>query len=126
VHDAINYKTAGMATYEYVNSKVANASPIPAQDANSSTLYLRKWGRYLISVYGYTAQRGTGYATLLGPGVKDSNGNWLKKLPNKKINWHDGQAPQSATMVVQITSGTGTVTGHCDGGVLYMSAIELQ
>lgn len=81
--------------------------------------------RYLVSVYGITANRGTSNATLQSVRVTNSAGATLAATPAKYINWPDGNPPQSATFVVT-GPADGIIRGYTDyGSALQMWAVGL-
>lgn len=83
--------------------------------------------RYLVCVYGITANRGNDGNTLYYCYVADcSSGSWLAYTPAVNINWPDGSAPQSACFVITAPSG-GCVNGYTDNGLaLHMTAVQLD
>ena len=82
-------------------------------------------GRYLVSVYGITAYRGNEGATLTGVRVLNGSGAVLAQTPSRYINWHDGSAPQSASLIV-IAPANGYIRAVTDGGeAMYMAAVRL-
>ncbi|WP_305910566.1 hypothetical protein Q9L42_020640 (plasmid) [Methylomarinum sp. Ch1-1] len=79
--------------------------------------------RYLVSVYGLTANRGKSGATLRPVQIKDSWGRVIGATGSAYINWHDGNAPQSANLIIRAPSN-GVVYGYTDIGRAYnMTAI---
>jgi len=85
---------------------------------------------YLVTPYGVTTNRGNGIATLLGVIVRNGlvvgAGTLLAQTgSNININWHDGQAPIAAGLIV-VTTGT-TINATVDGlSARYMSAVQLD
>ena len=86
--------------------------------------------KYLITPYGVTTNRGNGIATLLGVIVRNGTtvgiGTLLAQTGSSiNINWHDGQAPIAAGLIV-VTTGT-SINATCDGlAARYISAIQLD
>lgn len=80
--------------------------------------------KYLVSVYGITAYRTNNDATLLPVQVRNSGGGIIGTTGGGVwINWHDGSAPQSGTMMIYAPAD-GVVYGYTDGGnAYYMTAI---
>ncbi|ART61495.1 hypothetical protein CBP36_21245 (plasmid) [Acidovorax carolinensis] len=85
---------------------------------------LKPGKKYLVSVYGVTEYRTNNDATMLPVQVRNSWGGVIGQSgPGVWINWHDGNAPQSATMMIYAPPD-GVVYGFTDrGAALYMSAI---
>ena len=85
---------------------------------------------YLVNIYGVTTNRGNGLATLVGVicrnGTTVGIGTLLAQTGSSiNINWHDGQAPCSAGLIV-VTTGT-SINGTTDNqAARYMSAIQLD
>jgi len=81
--------------------------------------------RYLVAVYGITADKTTGGAYLEPVRIRDSQGNVLVETQGLWINWHDGNAPQSAVFVI-VAPPDGVIYGYTDNGpALNMWAVEL-
>ncbi len=86
--------------------------------------------KYLVTPYGVTTNRGNDLATLLGVIVRNGlvvgAGTLLAQTgSNININWHDGQAPIAAGLIV-VTTGT-TINATVDGlSARYMSAVQLD
>lgn len=85
---------------------------------------LKPGKKYLVSVYGITANRTKNDATLLPVQVRNSWGGVIGQSgPGLWINWHDGSAPQSATIMIYAPPD-GVVYGFTDiGPAYYMTAI---
>jgi len=83
--------------------------------------------KYLVSVYGTTKNRGTGNQTLNGIKIYKSGGVFLlASTPDILINWHDGSAPQSATLLITAPSN-GSIYGKTDSGLAKkITAIQLN
>lgn len=81
--------------------------------------------KYLVHVYGITTNKGNNVVTLNPIGVKDCVGGTLSQTPSIFINWHDGQAPQSASFIIDAPA-SGCISGFADGPVLYMNAVSLN
>lgn len=85
---------------------------------------------YLVNIYGVTTNRGNGIATLVGVvcrnGAVVGVGTILEQTGSSiNINWHDGQAPCSAGLIVTTTSTS--INGTTDNqSARYMSAIQLD
>jgi hypothetical protein len=85
---------------------------------------------YLVTPYGVTTNRGNDLATLLGVIVRNGTtvgaGTLLAQTgSNININWHDGQAPICAGLIV-VTTGT-SINATVDGlTARYMSAVQLD
>lgn len=123
---AIEQQTSQLADRSWVTTQINNrVTEVIGIQSASSSLTLTPYRKYMVSLYGYTTNRGNGGRTLHGPGIKNSSGVWLAKIPNTYINWHDGSAPQSGTMIITAPSD-GKITGHLDGGVTYICAIQLN
>ena len=86
--------------------------------------------KYLITPYGVTTNRGNGIATLLGVVVRNGTTVGLGTLlaqtgTSININWHDGQAPIAAGLIVT-TTGT-SINATCDGlAARFISAVQLD
>ena len=86
--------------------------------------------KYLITPYGVTTNRGNGIATLLGVVVRNGTtvgiGTLLAQTGTSiNINWHDGQAPIAAGLIV-VTTGT-SINATCDGlAARFISAVQLD
>ena len=86
--------------------------------------------KYLVTPYGVTTNRGNDLATLLGVIVRNGTtigvGTLLAQTgSNININWHDGQAPIAAGLIV-VTTGT-SINATVDGlSARYMSAVQLD
>jgi hypothetical protein len=86
--------------------------------------------KYLITPYGVTTNRGNGIATLLGVVVRNGTTVGLGTLlaqtgTSININWHDGQAPIAAGLIV-VTTGT-SINATCDGlAARFISAVQLD
>ncbi len=86
--------------------------------------------KYLVTPYGVTTNRGNGIATLLGVVVRNGTligiGTLLAQTGTSiNINWHDGQAPIAAGLIV-VTTGT-SINATCDGlAARFISAVQLD
>jgi hypothetical protein len=105
-------------------ANAVNNSALATSYVQSSSMNLDPGGKYMVSVYGVTTDRGTGGQTLGAIGLKNSSGSVLTSTPSVWINWHDGSAPQSAVFFVTVPSD-GKVVGYCDGSVKFMSALKV-
>jgi len=100
--------------------------------ANSSLLTgMTAGAHYLVSVYGVTRDRGTGGTTLGRVRLERTDGGLITQTPTATINWHDGQAPQSATFGItapangQIRAWTDYRSSVDRNGALMITAIRL-
>ena len=59
---------------------------------------------YLVSVYGTVRNAGNDNATLGSVRIETTSGAVIQQTGTQTINWHDGQAPQSATFVFTATT----------------------
>jgi hypothetical protein len=82
--------------------------------------------KYLVCVYGVTANRGNDTATMLPVGVRNCQGATLASVPSISVNWPDGNAPQSHCFVITAPSD-GCVQGFTDNGnAMYMTVVQLD
>jgi len=82
--------------------------------------------KYLVSVYGITANRGQGGATLLPVEVKSCSGTVLATTGSYSVNWVDGNAPQTASFVITAPS-SGCIQGFTDiGQAKHMMVVQLE
>ena len=83
--------------------------------------------KYIVDVYGITVNRGEDNEMLNPIGVRECGGGAiLDQAPQQLINWHDGNAPQSASFVVDAPA-SGCIEGYVDSGdPLYMNAVSIS
>ena len=104
----------------------SNESVIKSFSGTSSISGLTGGKKYLVSVYGITANRGTKNHTLNGVRVYNSSGGIIAATPSRYVNWADGSSAQSATLLVTAPSN-GYIRGLTDAGnALTMVAIQLN
>ncbi len=102
-----------------------NISQCHSKSNNSDVLSgLLAGETYMVSVYGITENRGDN--NLQSITVSDCDGNVLQSTPSQVINWHDGQAPHSTTMAVEVPAD-GCIRAETDmGPALAMTATQAQ
>lgn len=72
--------------------------------------------RYVVHLYGIAENRGSGYGIYLYPiRITDTSGNWLAATQGGGINWPDGNAPHSGSLVITAPSN-GIIYGYTDAG----------
>jgi hypothetical protein len=110
-------------------------SGLPTFTGTSTLTGLTAGKKYLVHVYGTTRSAGNDTATLggvrVGDGASVGSGTELANTGTESINWMDGQAPQSATLIVTATSASinGTVDYVNSGtyrAAKYMCAVQLD
>ncbi len=121
--------SGGAATIQSCVSNLAIGSPLTSGAGTitgSMITGLRADTYYTVSVYGYTQNKGNGSATLLPVSVRGCGvgAAVLAATPSQVINWHDGNAPQSASFVIQ-PPPDGCVQGYADGWVSSMSYVAI-
>jgi hypothetical protein len=104
-----------------MDNRSVNSNTVSGLVANKS---------YLVCIYGYISNRGTG-ATSMGE-ARITSGNTfgstsLFSTNTATINWPDGSAPASACFVITSPAG-GQIWGWLDGGsgtVMTMTVVQL-
>ena len=119
-----------------LETKLAAQAPLLSTFTGTSTITGLTVGKtYLVSVYGVIRNAGNDTATLgavrVGDGATVGGGTQLATTGTQSINWPDGQAPQSATLLV--TAATDTINGAVDWRSAgsrqlprYMCAVQLD
>lgn len=111
---SINNLDTGMAAVLQRLSQL-EAGSSHYRTGSSSVTGLIAGKKYCVSVYGITANRGTGGARLGPVYIANSGGTTLAQTSAANINWMDGNTPQTAIFVVTAPSD-GVVNGYTDGG----------
>lgn len=128
---------AGTDTDRYVTPATLAATPsvLNTFTGVSSITGLTVGKKYLVSIYGITANKGNDSATLgavrVGTTATPGGGTQLASTGSQSINWPDGQAPQSATMIITATTAdiNGAVDWTSSGSFQtpkYMCAVQLD
>ncbi|EKO3892291.1 hypothetical protein P0F32_003488 [Vibrio metschnikovii] len=111
--------------YSCVGNKwTAPSVAMNVETGTSSISGLTSGKKYLVSVYGLIANRGTGGETLRGVRIYSSSNTVLASTPSAFINWPDGHAPQSATLLITAPSD-GYIRATTDNGNA-MTMVALQ
>lgn len=128
---------AGTDTDRYVTPATLAGTPsvLPTFTGVSSITGLTVGKKYLVSVYGICANKGNDTATLgavrVGTTATPGGGSTLATTGSQSINWPDGQAPQSATLLITATAAdiNGAVDWLSSGSYIaakYMCAVQLD
>lgn len=97
-------------------------------NSNNNTANIDLNKNYFINVYGITTSRGTGTTDLYPVQIKDCNQNTLMQSQTAPtvINWHDGNAPHSASFTIS-SSQKNCIDGYTDiGNALNISAFPTK
>jgi hypothetical protein len=111
-------------------SDLVGSGGLVTEEGTSTITGLVSGKKYLVNVYGVTTNRGNGIATLVGVKVRNGAvvgiGTLLAETGSSiNINWHDGQAPCNAGLIVTTTSTI--INGTTDNqSARYMSAVQLD
>lgn len=128
--EANNTSTGGGFERVLTTSDLAPTAGLNTATGVSFITGLISGKKYLVTPYGVTTNRGNDLATLLGVIVRNGTtvgvGTLLAQTgSNININWHDGQAPIAAGLIV-VTTGT-SINATVDGlSARYMSAVQLD
>jgi len=94
----------------------ASVSNLDYQTVNSNSLSLIPGKKYLVHVYGTTRNAGQEWQTLGAVTITEcavSPYLLLSATPTASINWPDGSAPQSASMIITAPT-SGCINGYVD------------
>lgn len=125
-----NQDTGGGFERVLTTADLSGGSGLNTATGVSTVTGLISGRKYLITPYGVTTNRGNGIATLLGVIVRNGTtvglGTLLAQTGSSiNINWHDGQAPIAAGLIVT-TTGT-SINATCDGlAARFISAVQLD
>ena len=115
---------------KYVDDTISSSFATANTHTGTSTITTLTAGKkYLVSVFGYLTNRGTGNAFFSGVIVRNGtlvgSGTILATTSGATIDWPDGAPPTSCTFV--ITASTSNINGTVDGNAAtYMAAVQLD
>jgi len=117
----INSHTQSLSTLQELISKLTTRVAAIETDkgkfftGTSSISGLTGGKKYVVHIYGVTTNRGGDTRTLAPVTVTNSSGSVLATTAGGNINWHDGSAPHTATLVITAPSD-GKIYGQTDVG----------
>jgi hypothetical protein len=135
--------TTAAATYEanvtedddipnklYVDNATGGGIPTSNTFTGTSSISGLTIGKkYLVSVYGVTINKGNGIATLgqvrLTQGTTPGSGTLIAATGTVSINWHDGQAPHTASFVVTAPNTTMAAATDYTSAFSFLSARQM-